>query len=237
MVREDIEYLKPINPSDFDPKLKIVKGSLDYCLYDIALSYGLDIHALQEYAELDEYGGFNEGYPKGSITRSEGQAIFALIRILGMKTVLEIGTLYGCSTNHLASAVKPSGKVLSIDNRADLPKIGSLINPELKSYITLIDGDLFVELPKIKENSIDLIFEDSAHLEETTRFCLEQARRILIPGGWIILHDTLCSTHVKKIRCRDRMLSGIAQAGMSEDFRHYVIDDSTYGISFCRVNK
>lgn len=235
--QQEIEYLKPINPNDFDPELKIIKGSLGDCLHDIASFYDLDFQELYEYANFDEYVGFNEGYPVGSITRSEGQIMFALIRVLGMKNVLEIGTFYGCSTNHLAAALKLSGKVVSIDNKADLSKIGSLIAPELKPYISLITGDLFVELPKIEENSIDLIFEDSAHLEETTRFCLEQARRILVPDGWIIVHDTLCSTHVKKVRCRDRVLLGIARARMYAEFRHYVVDNSTYGLGVCRVKK
>lgn len=236
-VRKNIGYLEPIDPSSFDPKLKIIKGSLAHCLYDIACSYGLNFQELSEYAELDKCGGFNEGYPVGSITKAEGQVLFSLSRTHGKSIVLEIGTFYGCSTNHLASAVAPEKRVYSIDIKEDPTKIGSLISPELKPYVHLMPGDLFILLPKIAENSIDLIFEDSAHLEETTWFCLEQAKRILVPGGFVIVHDTLCSTYVKGIQCRDRVLLGIKQAGMEEKFRHYIVEGSTYGIGICQVEK
>jgi len=238
MVRADIEYLRTINLSELPLGIRIVKGSLLHCLSDLASRNGLDENILKAESEVDCYGGFDEGYPKGSITRSEGRLLFALIRTLGLSRVLEIGTLHGCSTNHLAAAVGPpvGGSVVSIDNKSDFSKVGSWIVDKVRDQVKLVEGDLFDVLPSLEKGSFDLIFEDSAHLEETTKFCIEEGRRLLAPGGWLMVHDTLCTTHVKGVRCRDRVLKGIALAGMRKKFVHYVIDDSTYGMGICRTS-
>lgn len=235
----DTDYLKAIDPAEF-PALNVFKGDLTDCLEDIAGHYVLEEAQLSHMARCDDCGGFDTGYPVGSITQSEGRIMYALIRTLKLERILEIGTLWGCSANHLAAALKthcPEGFILSMDKGDKPTKIGSLISPELKDNVRLITDDLYSGLPEIDNNSIDLIFEDSAHLEETTAFCLEQAKRILKPGGWIILHDTLCATHVKGIPCKWRMLAGIDKAGMAKNFRHYIVDKSTYGMGICSIEK
>lgn len=185
--------------------------SLHDALDSIATLYDLHADELIEYAALDGIGGYHphydDGYPAGSIWRVEGQTLYALVRALRPRNVLEIGTYYGCSAAHIAQALADNGDggtLTCIDLNAG---VGSLIPPHLRDYVTIFREDLYRFLPLRPEGGYDFIFEDSAHTPEVTEFCWRQAYRLLAPGGMIVSHDA------EHFRIGADVKAGIAQAG------------------------
>ena len=70
--------------------------------------YGISEEQFMEYYDESLYGGYPEA-PKGSMWETEGKALYVLIRILKPQRILEIGNLYGASSNHILQAVEANG--------------------------------------------------------------------------------------------------------------------------------
>jgi predicted O-methyltransferase YrrM len=73
----------------------------------IGKAFDLDAEKLQAFAEQDKYTGWDEGkgeFPVGSLWTVEGQVLYALIRMLKPKNIMELGVNYGASTCHIAAA-------------------------------------------------------------------------------------------------------------------------------------
>lgn len=210
--------------------------SLQECLASIALCHHLDFDRLFSYVEEDTWGGRFEGYGDYSITREEGQVMYALNRYFNNINIIEIGTAAGCSTNHLAWAAQKvaGGYVCTIDNAEYFVNPGTAIDPCVRMNIAMLRADLFRILPLLNSAAFDFMFEDSAHLISTTMFCMNAAKRILAAGSFIAVHDTLCLTPVNDLPCWVRVQAGIEQAGLEKKFVHYKIGTSPYGLGICR---
>lgn len=133
--------------------------------------------------------------------------IAGLIIFNKFKDILEIGTLFGFSTLHIAEALKINGggKISTIDIRIANRKWGTGEEVEnihelaiklaaeagLSEYINFISGRSDVEMPKLcfSENKFDLIFIDGSHSRYVVTLDLLNALNILKPGGLIIFDD------------------------------------------------
>lgn len=191
-------------------------------------------------------------FPLGSIFREEGQLLYAMVRALNPKRIMEIGTYYGCSTTHMASALQDSNskaKIYAIDNGFDAIQcgfdsgncatIGMLIPPQYKSFVDLHIANLEDELIKFKDDSVDFIFEDSLHTYYTTHYISEQSKRILRPGGFLVVHDILHPYHgmYSDLTVADDMQNAFRDTGLLDNFYAVLIGKSTTGLGIWQKPK
>jgi predicted O-methyltransferase YrrM len=168
---------------------------LEQALTQIAADMGLDAKLLLQFAREDGIGGYGAEngapqWPGGSVWEVEGQALYALVRALKPKTIVEVGSLVGCSTSHLALACKKNGRgeVYAVDPAADL----SRVDPTLRKHIKPVLEDVFTWEPPEK---VDLLFEDGAHEPGFTGGVLDKLRPRLKSGALAICHDYFQRKH------------------------------------------
>lgn len=113
-------------------------------------------------------------WPIGSVFASEGERLYDLIRRYKPEKVIEVGTRYGCSTVHIATALKHNGfgRVHSYD-----PENIHLPWPKgLSKYIKYHHESYFEETNKV----CDLLFEDGSHLTGfTSRVLTETTAKVV----------------------------------------------------------
>lgn len=107
--------------------------------------------------------------------------------------VVEIGNYAGGSTLALAHICDliGKGKVIGIDIDQ------SRISPEVGRHprIILIEGDATEVFPRVKDivgNSFCVVIDDSSHTYENTLSVLRTYSKIIKPGGYIIIEDSIC---------------------------------------------
>lgn len=139
----------------------------------------------------DNVGGYHPDaaqakWPIGSIFANEGERLYRLVRKHKPKVVVEVGTMWGCGSSHIALALKHNGfgHLYTIDNKQQLgDETGSMIPKALGSWVTLIaDNALAYEWPKDKP--IDFLFEDGQHTTGFTRTILTR-----YPAKVVAVHD------------------------------------------------
>jgi predicted O-methyltransferase YrrM len=144
----------------------------------------------------------------GGINPGDRRALYYLVRRLRPEGVLEIGTLAGASTVHLAVALSDawpgsSGRrLLTVDivdvndsERAAWRRLGLAQSPrqamarlglgEMVEFRAARSLDLLAE----PGEAFDLIFLDGDHRLETVVAEIPAALGRLRPGGWVLLHD------------------------------------------------
>jgi predicted O-methyltransferase YrrM len=115
-----------------------------------------------------------------------------MIHIGGVKKLLEIGTANGYSTIQLCLALrKTGGNLTSIDY--SLPSYNEAVENIKKTGMsdiaTLIFGNALVELPKLPEESFDMIFIDGQKKRTIDFFQLSYP--LLKEGGFFIIDDVI----------------------------------------------
>lgn len=152
--------------------------SLADALTQIGQAAGLSPADLIAYAAEDSIGGRdrtdNGWWPAMSVHEAEGKVLYALVRALRPKTVVEVGVASGGTTTHLltALAANGSGHLYSYDIE---PLAGAKVPDHLRDRWTFIVGDaLAVDLPE----RADFIFEDGEHTYEFTRNMLTRLKTL-----------------------------------------------------------
>lgn len=113
-----------------------------------------------------------------------------LIRVSGVKRVLEIGAFIGVSAMYFAKAVPEDGEVVSIekfDHFAAIARKNFELNG-LSKKITLLDGDAFDVIAKLPaDKKFDMIFIDGN--KERYKDYFEMTERLLSPKGIMLIDD------------------------------------------------
>lgn len=172
--------------------MKKVVGSLEDTLAALSTYANLEYAALHLAASQDKFLGWDFGrgdWPCGSLHTPEGKTLHAIVRAIGVKKVIECGSLYGCSSSHIASALKMDGKghLTSIDI---LEGTGNMFPDELKPYRTQVYAAGEKYLATLPDNSVDMVYEDTDHTYEVTRAIWEAAIPKVRSGGVIVSHDS-----------------------------------------------
>jgi len=120
-------------------------------------------------------------YGQAAIQDDEALLLFAAIKCMRLRTVLEVGALHGYSAQNFLAAVGPSGEVISVDINAVTPL--DMNHTTIQSAIQDVDTGL---LPVL-----DLVFFDAHVYDEQLAF-FERAREQgkITPRTVIALHDT-----------------------------------------------
>ena len=117
-----------------------------------------DLHAsIEEHLKIDNKGGIN-------ISPNEGRLLQLLISLGGVKSVVEIGTLYGSSSLWMAEALPEDGHIYTFEvQEANALMAQKFFNQSpFKQKITLIEGLALDNLQKISHKApFDMVFIDA----------------------------------------------------------------------------
>lgn len=137
------------------------------------------------YIDKNNIGGWapseperNRKWPVGSLFASEGERLYDLVREVKPEKIIEVGTRYGCSTVHLATACKDNG--VGVVHCYDTENIHFKWPDELKEFIEFHHMDYFEEPDK----ECDLLYEDGAHTTGFTSRVLRETK-----ANVIAIHD------------------------------------------------
>lgn len=138
----------------------------------------------------------------GGVNPGDRRAIYQLIRYLGPKQVLEIGTHVGASTVHIAMALRSNGggELTTVDiaavNAVDGPwfQHGLHCSPrDTLDRVGMSERVRFVQARSVdflqQRAEYDFIFLDGDHAAETVYQEMPLAIALLREGGTILLHD------------------------------------------------
>lgn len=126
----------------------------------------------------------------------QGRLLKMLTRLCHPKLVLELGTFTGYSALCIAEGLPPNGKLITIEVDDELEDFirKQLEKSPFDEKIELRIGSALEICRSFPDCSIDMIFIDADKREY--RAYLDEAERLLKPGGLIIADNTLWSGHV-----------------------------------------
>lgn len=171
-------------------------GSLEETLTALAEHLGMksrDAKALIDFAAEDPHTGWDFGkgaWPCGSLHTPEGKTLYALVCALNAHKVVECGALFGCSSTHLAEALKATKGATPLISVDILEGTGKQVPDHLKAWVSNIympAQDYFADVP---DNSLDMVYEDTDHTFEVTRDIWRAAIPKVKRGGVIVSHDS-----------------------------------------------
>lgn len=128
--------------------------------------------------------------PAIQVSAMEARALQLFLRMAGAKRVVEIGTLAGFSTIHLARAVPPDGHVWTVEND---PKHVAVARDNLRDAgvaerVTVMEGDALEVLPRLERHGpFDAVFidADKARYDRYGRWAAANLR----PGGLLLVDN------------------------------------------------
>lgn len=153
-----------------------------------------------------------EGLPSISVAPNQGKLLHMLARMIGARTILEIGTLGAYSTIWLARALPADGRVVTIESEpkhADVAK-RNLARARLSSVVDLRLGLALETLPKIaaeKQGPFDVIFIDADKVNTTAYF--EWALKLSHLGSLIIVDNVVRDGAVADPKTTDASVKGM----------------------------
>jgi predicted O-methyltransferase YrrM len=155
--------------------------------------------------KLEAFGHSNDDSVKDrprrmlNITRDTGEFLSVLIRIMGARRVLEIGTSNGYSTLWLADAARAiDGKVTTVEmSRFKIEMAAkNFARSGLAGYITQIEGDAGGVLNGTADAAFDMVFLALLNLvwtdfcKKITRFNEKSKRKWIseyTPTAWVVM--------------------------------------------------
>ncbi|MBB5851923.1 O-methyltransferase [Amycolatopsis umgeniensis] len=132
------------------------------------------------------------GMPPIAVAPNQGKLLHLLARMIGARSILEIGTLGGYSTIWLARALPSDGRLVTLEfypkfadvarKNLDAAGVGELVDIRLGEALDLLPG---------VEGPIDLTFIDADRVNNPAYF--EAALRLTRPGGVIVVDNVVRS--------------------------------------------
>jgi predicted O-methyltransferase YrrM len=115
------------------------------------------------------------GLPEIDVSPAHGKLLHLIVRMIGARRVLEIGTLGGYSTNWLASALPPGGLVVTLEalpKHADIAR-ANIARAGFSDRVQVRVGAALETLPVIEDERIapfDLVFIDADKVNNSAYF-------------------------------------------------------------------
>lgn len=129
------------------------------------------------------------GLPEISIGSYQGATMSMLLKLMGARDVVEVGTLGGYSAIWMARALPADGHVRTIeidDAHADFAEAW-IAKSDVAGRVTVLRGAGDAVLPTIGDRSADAMFLDAD--KEGYSSYVAQATRILRPGGLLMVDN------------------------------------------------
>jgi predicted O-methyltransferase YrrM len=179
-------------------------------------------------AELEAFGQSNDSAVKErpgrmlNITRDTGEFLSVLVRIMGARRILEIGTSNGYSTLWLAEAArKVGGTVATVEMsrlKIDMAQ-ANFARSGLAGSIQQLEGDAGGVLRATGEGAYDLVFLDSERSEYVGWW--PDLRRVLRPGGLLVVdnatsHRDEMAAFIQTVRADANFSTSLVPVGNGE---------------------
>ncbi|ATR84375.1 O-methyltransferase [Pseudomonas sp. FFUP_PS_473] len=205
---------------------------------DDALYHYLQGVSLRETPLLARLRAETQALPEArwQVAPEQGQLLALLIRLIGARRVIEVGTFTGYSALCMAQAMD-GGHLLCCDLPGDYNATAQRYWQEagVAECIELRLGPALQTLATLDAESFDLIFID-ADKANYPRY-LEEALRVLRPGGLVVFDNTLWSGRVLQVvpDSEDTRAIQALNAALKDDLR---VDLSLLplgdGLTLCR---
>ncbi len=163
------------------------------------------------------------GLPSIYISAEEGKLLQVLLRAIGARRVLELGTLGGYSAIWIGRALPPDGRLVTIEKRADRAELAReyISRAGLADRIEVMVGEANMLLEDLSAGSpFDAVFID-ADKEGYPRY-LEWCAAHVRSGGLVIADNALKGGRVVERESRDPEVLGI------QEFNRRVAQDSRF---------
>jgi predicted O-methyltransferase YrrM len=141
--------------------------------------------------------------PLIQVSPDNGKFLFLLIKMIGAKRVLEIGTLAGYSTIWMARALPEGGKLVTLEISKEHAEFaqGNFKKAGLENKIQLVFGKAMDSLEKLLETThskdkFDFVFIDAD--KENSSAYFDKAIKLTNSGGVIATDNTLKNGNVIK---------------------------------------
>lgn len=134
------------------------------------------------------------GLPQIQVSPLQGKLLHLIALMRGARAILEIGTLGGYSTIWLARALKPGGRLITLEidpKHAEVAR-GNLLRAGLERVVDVRLGRAIEMLPRLESEGagpFDLVFIDADKPSNTDYF--EWALRLTRPGSVIIVDNVV----------------------------------------------
>jgi predicted O-methyltransferase YrrM len=151
-----------------------------------------------------------------------GSALTVVAALLDAKSVVEVGTGTGVSGLYLLRGMRPDGILTSVDSEAENQRVarGAFAAAQIPASRTrLITGRALEVLPRLTDHGYDVVFIDGDKHEYQAY--MDEAVRLLRPGGAVVLDNALWHDKVADPAQRDAVTVGLRElvTTMREDFR------------------
>jgi predicted O-methyltransferase YrrM len=151
------------------------------------------------------------GLPAIAVSPSQGKLLHLLARALGIRTVLELGTLGGYSTIWLGRALPPDGRLVTLEAEAKYAEVAraNIARAGLGDLVELRLGPALDTLPELAAEGpepFDLVFidADKQNTPEYFQWALELTR----PGSVIVTDNVIRDGALIDTRNEDPVVLG-----------------------------
>ena len=151
------------------------------------------------------------GLPPIAVPPETGRLLQLLLRAVGARRVLEVGTLGGYSAIWMARALPAHSRILSLEREPAHAAFARrhIAAAGLESVIEVREGLALQLLPALDGERFDAVFLDADKEPLPTYF--DWALRLLRPGGLVIADNTLRGGRVVDERADDPELRGVRE--------------------------
>lgn len=127
-----------------------------------------------------------------------GETIAAIIRMAGLKNVLELGTLTGKTTTAMLNALPADGSLTTVDIK-DLRADALKDICESDSRINYINGDSIQTCQKLTGSKFDLIFVDTVHEWSYALPEFKAIESLMAKGCILAYHDSISFEDIARL--------------------------------------
>jgi predicted O-methyltransferase YrrM len=155
------------------------------------------------------------GMPLINVAPNQGKLLYLLARALGVRSILEVGTLGGYSTIWLARALQPGGHLITLEVDPTHAAVArtNIARAGLADTVDVRLGSAHVALPALIDEAagpFDLVFIDAD--KPSTPMYVEWALQLTRPGSLIIIDNVVRNGAVSDERSPDAGVQGVRTA-------------------------
>ena len=170
---------------------------------------------VREHPALARLREENRNHPRGSmqVDPDEGALLGLLVRLLGARRVLEVGTFTGYSSTSMALALPPDGRIVCCDVSREWTDVarGVWADAGVAGRVDLRLGPAVETLDAMlaagEEGSFDMAFIDANKADYDAYY--ERALRLVRAGGLIAIDNVLWSGRVADPSVQDEDTNAI----------------------------
>jgi len=151
------------------------------------------------------------GLPPISVSPAEGKFLHLLVRTLGAKRILEVGTLGGYSTIWMGRALPEGGEIVTLELSEHHVQVAreNIVKAGLGNVVKIIQGPAVESITKLQPGDapFDFVFID-ADKDNNLTYLLE-AKRLTRKGAVIVVDNTVRDGEVADLSKTDGPNEGV----------------------------